>query len=88
MGRTCSIYGGRRGAYRVLVEKPEGMRPFGKLRHRWEDNIKMDLQEVGYRQELDQAGSGQGQMAGSCEVGNEPSGSIRCRKFLNYLRTC
>jgi hypothetical protein len=44
-----------RGMYRVLVGKPEGKRP----RHRWEDNIKMDLQDVGsgwYR--LDRAGSG------------------------------
>jgi hypothetical protein len=30
-----------------LVRRPEGKRPFGRLRHRWEDNIKMDLQEVG-----------------------------------------
>ena len=36
-----------RGAYRVLVGKPEGKRPLGRPRHRWEDNIKMDLQEVG-----------------------------------------
>jgi hypothetical protein len=34
--------------YRVLVGKPEGKRPFGRPRRRWEDNIKMDLQEVGY----------------------------------------
>ena len=33
--------------YRVLVGKPEGKRPLGRLRRRWEDNIKMDLQEVG-----------------------------------------
>jgi hypothetical protein len=33
--------------YRVLVEKPEGTRPLGRPRHRWEDKIKMDLQEVG-----------------------------------------
>ena len=33
--------------YRVLVEKPEGKRPLGRPRRRWEDNIKMDLQEVG-----------------------------------------
>jgi len=32
--------------YRVLVEKPEGKRPLGRPRRRWEDNIKMDLQEV------------------------------------------
>ena len=39
--------GERRGVYRVLVEKPEGKRPLGRPRHRWEDNIVMDLQEVG-----------------------------------------
>ena len=33
--------------YRVLMEKPEGKRPLGRPRRRWEDNIKMDLQEVG-----------------------------------------
>ena len=36
-----------RGVQRVLVGKPEGKRPLGKPRRRWEDNIKMDLQEVG-----------------------------------------
>ena len=36
-----------RGVYRVLVGKPEGKRPLGRPRSRWEDNIKMDLQEVG-----------------------------------------
>jgi hypothetical protein len=36
-----------RGVYRVLVGKPEGKRPLGRLRRRWEDNIKADLQEVG-----------------------------------------
>ena len=35
-----------RGVYRVLVRKPEGKRPLGRPRHIWEDNIKMDLQEV------------------------------------------
>jgi hypothetical protein len=38
--------GERGGVYRILVEKPEGKRPLGKPRHRREDNIKMDLQEV------------------------------------------
>ena len=37
----------RRGVYRVLVGKPEGKRPLGRPRRRWEDNIKMYLQEVG-----------------------------------------
>ena len=36
-----------RGVYRVLVGKPKGKKPFGKPRRRWEDNIKMDLQELG-----------------------------------------
>jgi hypothetical protein len=39
--------GERRGAYRALVGKPEGKRPLGRLRRRWEDNIKMDLRKVG-----------------------------------------
>jgi len=36
-----------RGVHRVLVGKPEGRRPLGRPRHRWEENIKIDLQEVG-----------------------------------------
>jgi hypothetical protein len=36
-----------RGVYRVLVRKPEGKRPLGRTRRRWEDNIKVDLQQVG-----------------------------------------
>ena len=37
----------RRGVYRVLLGKPKRKRPLGRTRHRWKDNIKMDLQEVG-----------------------------------------
>jgi hypothetical protein len=40
--------GERRGAYRALVGKPEGRRLLGRPRRRWEDNIKMDLREVGW----------------------------------------
>ena len=47
MGEACSAYGERRGVYRLLVGKPEGKRSLGKPRHRWENNIKMDLQDVG-----------------------------------------
>jgi hypothetical protein len=39
--------GERRGVYKVLVEKPEGKRPLGRPRCRWEDNKKLDLQEMG-----------------------------------------
>jgi len=45
MGGACSKYG--RVLYRVLVEKPEGKSSLGRPRRRWEDNIKLDLQEVG-----------------------------------------
>jgi len=44
MGGAC---GEGRGVHRILVGKPEGKRPLGRPRRRWEDNIKMDLQEVG-----------------------------------------
>jgi len=49
MGGTCNTYGDSRGVYRVLMENPEGKRPLGRLRRRWEDNIKMALQEVGWK---------------------------------------
>jgi hypothetical protein len=45
MGSICSTYGGRRGAYRVLMGEPEGRRPFGRPRHRGADHIKNDLRE-------------------------------------------
>jgi hypothetical protein len=45
-GQVAHI-GEKRGVYKVLVGKPEGKRPLGRPRRRWEDNIKMDLQEVG-----------------------------------------
>jgi hypothetical protein len=47
MGGACSIMGEGRGVHRVLVGKPEGKRPLGRPRRRWEDNVRMDLQEVG-----------------------------------------
>ena len=45
---TCSTYEERRGVYRVVVGKPEGKRPLGKPRPRWEDNSKKDVQELGW----------------------------------------
>jgi transposase len=49
VGGTCSTHGGEegRGVYRILVGRPEGERPLGRPRRRWEDNIKMDLREIG-----------------------------------------
>jgi hypothetical protein len=46
-GHVAWMWKGR-GVYRVLVGKPEGKRPLGRLRHRWEDNIKVEIQEVGF----------------------------------------
>ena len=66
----------------------KGKRPLGRPRRRWEDNIKMDLQDVrcgGYG--LDGAGSREGQVAGTCECGNEPSGFIKYGQFLDQLKT-
>jgi hypothetical protein len=48
IGGACSADGEERGVYRVLVGKPEGKRPLGRPRLRWEDNIKTDIQEVEY----------------------------------------
>jgi hypothetical protein len=45
-GRVARMEEGR-GVYSVLVERPEGKRPLGRPRRRWEDNIKMDLREIG-----------------------------------------
>jgi hypothetical protein len=71
--------GEKRGIYRVLVGKPEGKRPLGRHKHRWQDNIKMDLQEVGCGgmdwielvQDRDRWWAGTGKCV------NEPSGSIK-----------
>jgi hypothetical protein len=71
----------RKGANRVLVRRPKGKRPLGRPRHTWEDNIKMGLLEAGW-------GWGAwtgliwlriGHTGGSCECGNIPLGSIKCK---------
>jgi hypothetical protein len=49
VGGVCSTYGERIVAYRVSVGKPEGKRPLGIPGHRWEDNIKKDVQGVKWR---------------------------------------
>jgi hypothetical protein len=57
---------------------PEGKRLLGRPRRLWEDNIKVDLREIGIEWgELDSAGSGERPVAGFCEHGNEPPGSIK-----------
>jgi hypothetical protein len=67
--------GEERKVYKVLVGNPEGKRPLGRPRRRWEDGITMDLREIGWGCGLDSTGSGQGPVAGCIECGDEPSGS-------------
>ena len=73
-----------RGAYRVLVGKPEGKRLLGRPRRRCVDNIRMDLREVGCRYG-DWIGLGQDRdgWRKACECGNEPTGSIKCGEFID-----
>jgi len=47
MGEVCSMYGWEERGYSVLVGKPDGRRPLGRPRHRWEVIIEMDLKAVG-----------------------------------------
>ena len=76
-----------RGVHRVLVGKPEGKRPLGRPRCKWEDNMKMDLQEVGGGggdwMELAQDRD----VAGTCEYGEKPSASKNVGNFLTSCRT-
>ena len=65
----------RRGAYRVLVGKAEGRRPPGKPSGTGDHGV-------------DRSGSGWGQVAGSCQCGNERSGSIKCEDFVKQLKSC
>jgi hypothetical protein len=46
MDGACNTNGEKRNVYRLLVVKPEGKTPLGTSRHRWMDNIKMDLREI------------------------------------------
>jgi hypothetical protein len=47
MGKVCNTNEEKRNAYRILVGKPDGKRPLGRLRRRWVDNVKMYLREIG-----------------------------------------
>jgi hypothetical protein len=49
MGEPCSTMAEMRNAHKILVGKPEGKKPFERPKRRWEDNIKMDLREIGWR---------------------------------------
>jgi hypothetical protein len=82
MGHVAWMEEGR-GVYRVLVGKPEGKRPLGRGIDRWEDNIKMDLQEVGCGgMDLIEVAQDR-QVTGTCVCANDCSGSIKCGKSLD-----
>jgi hypothetical protein len=68
----------------VLVLKTERKRPLWRPRHRWEDNIKMDLQEVrSGGMDWIKLAQDRVQVADTCECGNEPSSYIKCGEFLD-----
>jgi hypothetical protein len=77
--------GDRRGAYGVLVGKPERKRPLVRPMHTWKDDIKMDIQEIGCVG-IARIGLAQNrnrwQVAGVCVCRNEPSGSMKCGEYL------
>ena len=75
-----AFMGERRGVYGVLVSKPEGKGPLGRPMRRWEDNIKMDLQEVWVWTGSKWLKIGSG---GTCECENEPSVSMKFGEFLD-----
>jgi hypothetical protein len=83
MDRACSTKGEITNVSRILVGKPEGKRPLGRPRRRLVDNNKMDLRMVMYG--LDRSSSEYGPVEGSCEHGNESSGSIKCCEVLGWL---
>jgi hypothetical protein len=80
-GRVVRM-GAKRNAYRILVGKPEGKRSVGRPRRGWVDSIKMDLTERLDWYGLNLCISEGRSVEGSCEHGNEPSGSIKCWEVL------
>jgi hypothetical protein len=48
MGGACSMHGEMRNAYRILVGRPERKRPLRRRMRKWEDNIKMNIREIGF----------------------------------------
>jgi hypothetical protein len=72
----------KRNAYRLLVGKPKGKRPLRRPRHRWVDNNRMDLGEVGW-DDVDWIG-----LESACEFGIEPSAFIKCWETIEWSNNC
>lgn len=81
MGRACSTYTEGRETFRVLALEAEGKK-YGKL------TLKraFDKQDARVETGLDWLGSGQEHATGCCEKGNKPSGSTKCKEFLDQMR--
>jgi hypothetical protein len=79
--------GEERKVCKVLVGKPEGKRPLGRPRRRWEDGVRMELREIGFGVWIgfDWLRIG-GPVAGCCECGDEPSGSY-ATELVNVYNT-
>jgi hypothetical protein len=75
--------GEKRGAYRILVGRPEGRRPLGRPRRRWEDNIKMDLQEVGRGMDWIELAQDRDRWRALVNAVMNPSSSIKCGEFID-----
>ena len=89
VGGTCSTCEEEERHVQGLVGKTEGKKPLGRPRCRWEDFIKIYLQEVGWR------GAWIGliwlriwTVWGHCECGNKSPGSIKCGEFFDWLQNC
>jgi hypothetical protein len=81
------MYGVVRGVYRVLVGEPEGKKPLRRPRRRWEDNIKTDLQEIGCGvMDWIELAQDRGRRRKKYECRHEPSGSTKCREFLDNIK--
>jgi hypothetical protein len=72
-----------RGVYRAMVWRPEGKRPLGRPRRRWGIILRWTFRKWDGVLGVDGGGSGSGQVAGTCEYGNELSGSVKCGEFLD-----
>jgi hypothetical protein len=83
VGGTCGTHGEWRSVYRVLVGRPEGKRPLGRRRRRWENNIKRDLREIGIGgTNWIQLAQDRVQWWACVNHGNEPSGSTRKQEIF------
>ena len=75
--------GKRIDLYRVSLGKPEGKKPLGRRRPRWEDISKMDLQEVGCADEDCIQPPSDREVSGTCECNSEHSSYIKCGEILD-----